>query len=251
MVQGLKVSLFITCLADHFYPEVGEAVVHLLRRYGCTVDFPPNQTCCGQPAWNTGLEDEAKAFARSYIETFENSEYVVMPSGSCAGHVRYFYPQMFKDDKAMFKRACAVADKTYEFSEFMVKVLKVTDVGATFPATVVFHNNCHMQRELGVKEEPLQLLRSVKDLVLVDNPRYDLCCGFGGAFSVKMPEISTAMADERLGIYVSTKADIVVSCDGGCLMHMGGRAERQGLPVKTMHLAQLLWEGVRNSERNA
>ena len=242
----MKVSLFITCLADHFYPEVGEAVVHLLRRHGVTVDFPPNQTCCGQPAWNTGHEDEAKAFARQYIETFEHSEYVVMPSGSCAGHVRYFYPHMFKADKEMFQRASAVAAKTYEFSEFMVKVLGVKDVGARFPAKVVFHNNCHMQRELGVMEEPLELLRHVRGLELIENPRVDLCCGFGGAFSIKMPEVSTAMADERLGIYTATKADYIVSCDGGCLMHMGGRAERTGLPIKTIHLAELLWQGVQN-----
>ena len=240
----MKVSLFVTCLADHFYPEVGEAVVHLLRRHGCTVDFPANQTCCGQPAWNTGLVEDARAFARQYVTTFEDSEYVVMPSGSCAGHVRYFYPQMFKDDPVWFKRACAVADKTYEFSEFFVKVLKVTDLGATYKARAVYHNNCHMNRELGVQEEPLALLRNVRGLELVENPRVDLCCGFGGAFSVKQPEISTAMGDEKLGTLMSGQPEVIVSADGGCLMHMGGRAERTGVQVRFMHLAQLLWEGV-------
>jgi L-lactate dehydrogenase complex protein LldE len=242
----LNVSLFVTCLADHFYPEVGEAVVRLLRRHGVTVDFPANQTCCGQPAWNTGLVDEAKGFALNYMDVFENSEYIVMPSGSCAGHVRYFYPQMFKEDPVLFKRASAIADRTYEFSEFFVKVLGVVDLGARYKARAVFHNNCHMQRELGVKEEPLQLLRHVRDLELVENPRPDLCCGFGGAFSVKMPEISTAMADEKLGTFAPLKPDLLVSCDGGCLMHMGGRAARTGFQVRTMHLAELLWEGVQN-----
>jgi L-lactate dehydrogenase complex protein LldE len=248
-VLGLKVSLFITCLADHFYPEVGEAVVHLLRRYGCEVDFPSGQTCCGQPAWNTGLQDDARAFARNYMDVFDKSEYIVMPSGSCAGHVRYFYPQMFKDDKDMFKRASAIADRTFEFSEFLVKVLGVKDVGATYKAKAVYHNNCHMNRELGVREEPLELLRNVRGLELVENPRPDLCCGFGGAFSVKMPEISTAMADEKLGTFSGTGADLIISADGGCLMHMGGRAQRQGLKLRTIHLAQLLWEGVQNHGR--
>jgi len=240
----LRVSLFVTCLADHFYPEVGEAVVHLLRRHGVSVDFPAGQTCCGQPAWNTGHQDEAKAFALQYLKTFENSEYIVMPSGSCAGHVRYFYPQMFKNDKEFFKPICDIADRTYEFSEFMVKVLGLKDIGATYKAKAVYHNNCHMNRELGVRDEPLELLRHVRGLELVDNPRPELCCGFGGAFSVKMPEISTAMADEKIGTLASTQADLLISADGGCLMHMGGRMGRTGVQMRPIHLAQLLWEGV-------
>lgn len=243
----MKVSLFITCLADHFYPEVGEAVVHLLRRHGVQVDFPSGQTCCGQPAWNTGHQDDARDLARNYLKTFADSEYIVMPSGSCAGHIRYFYPQMFAAEKALFREASAIADRTFEFSEFMVKVLGVKDVGARFKARAVFHNNCHMQRELGVLEEPLELLRHVRDLELVENPRPDLCCGFGGAFSVKMPEVSTAMADEKLGTFSPLQPDLLVSCDGGCLMHMGGRAERTGLKIRTMHLAELLWEGVQRN----
>ncbi|HEY3365397.1 MAG TPA: (Fe-S)-binding protein [Symbiobacteriaceae bacterium] len=243
----MKVSLFVTCLADHFFPEVGEAVVHLLRRHGVSVDFPAGQTCCGQPAWNTGEQETARAMAAHYIRTFENSEYVVMPSGSCGGHIRYYYPQMFKDDKAMFAKAVAVSEKSYEFTEFMVKVLGVTDVGARFKAKATYHSSCHMTRELGVRDEPLAMLRAVRDLELVDMPRADLCCGFGGAFSVKMPEISTAMADEKLGHVASTKADVLVGADGACLMHMAGRAERIGMNVRTMHIAQLLWEGVQKA----
>lgn len=242
----IQVSLFVTCLTDTFFPEVGEAVFHLLSREGVRVDFPDGQTCCGQPAWNSGHHDEARALAEHFLNTFEHSQYIVTPSGSCAGMVRYYYPQMFKHDRAAFARASAICDRVYEFSEFMVKVLGVRDVGARVKGRAVYHTSCHMSRELGVKEEPLELLRHVRDLELVEMPRADLCCGFGGAFSVKLPEISTAMADEKCGHVATTKADLLVSSDGGCLMQLGGRMERVGMPVRPVHLAQLLWEGVAN-----
>lgn len=243
----MKASLFITCLADHFYPQVGLAVVHLLRRCGVEVDFPEQQTCCGQVAWNTGHQKEARQFALNYLRTFEKSEYIIMPSGSCAGHVRYYYPKMFPDDAALTRRLEEVASRTYEFSQFMVDVLGVTDVGARYPARAVFHNNCHMQRELGVKEPPLMMLRAVRDLELMDMPRPELCCGFGGAFSIKQPAISTAMADQKLAAIASTGADLVVSCDAGCLMHQGGRNQRTGGRLRFIHLADLLWQGVKAS----
>lgn len=242
----MKASLFITCLADTFFPEVGEAMYHLLKRHGVTLDFPEGQTCCGQPAWNSGHHDEARALANHFLNTFERSEYIITPSGSCGGMIRYYYPQMFKDDKAAFKRACAISERVYEFSEFMVKVLGVKDVGARVKARAVYHTSCHMSRELGVTEEPLEMLRHVRDLELVDMPRPDLCCGFGGAFSVKLPEISTAMADEKCGYIAATKADLLVGSDAGCLMQLAGRMERVGMPVRAVHLAQLLWEGVQN-----
>jgi L-lactate dehydrogenase complex protein LldE len=240
----VQVSLFVTCLTDTFFPEVGEAVVQLLRRAGVRVDFPEAQTCCGQPAWNSGHHVEARALAAHFLDTFENSEYIVTPSGSCGGMVRYYYPQMFRHDPNAFARATAISERVYEFSEFMVKVLGVRDVGARLKARAVYHSSCHMSRELDVKEEPLELLRHVRDLELVEMPRADLCCGFGGAFSVKLPEISTAMADEKCGHVDTTKADLLVSSDGGCLMQLGGRMERVGMNVRPIHLAQLLWEGV-------
>lgn len=245
----MRASLFITCLADHFRPEIGEAVVHLLRRHGVEVDFPAGQTCCGQPSWNTGHLDDARDFARHYIKTFAKSEYIIQPSGSCAGHVRYFYPQMFEDDPAMQKEAIAIGERTYEFTQFMVQVLGVKDVGARYKGKAVFHNNCHMQRELKVKEEPLEMLRHVRDLELLDLPRPDLCCGFGGAFSIKEPEISTAMADDKVNYVVETGADLLVSSDLGCLMHQGGRIEKRGLAIRPIHVAELLWEGVQNNGR--
>ncbi|HEY8345920.1 MAG TPA: (Fe-S)-binding protein [Symbiobacteriaceae bacterium] len=242
----MKVALFITCLADHFYPAIGEAVVRLLRRHGVSVEFPPGQTCCGQPFWNMGHMDEARECARQFIRTFSQSEWIVTPSGSCAGHVRYFLPQMFPAGSPLCREASAIASRTFEFSQFMVNVLGVTDVGARFKARAVYHNSCHMQRELGVVEEPVAMLRQVRDLELVEAERPDLCCGFGGGFSVKMPEVSTAMADEKLRYLTATGADVLVSCDAGCLMHLGGRMEKLGIAMRPMHLAELLWEGVQH-----
>lgn len=240
----MKVSLFVTCLTDTFFPDVGEAVVHLLRRHGASVDFPMAQTCCGQPAWNSGHHAEARALADHFIDTFAASEYIVTPSGSCAGMIRYYYPEIYRQDGAAYERAVAVTARVYEFSEFMVKVLGVQDVGARYRSRAVYHASCHMSRELGVTDEPLTLLRHVRDLDLVEMPRADLCCGFGGAFSVKLPEISTAMADEKCGHVASTGAELLVGSDGGCLMQLAGRMERLGMPVRTMHLAELLWKGV-------
>lgn len=243
----MNVSLFVTCLTDMFFPEVGEAVVGLLRRQGVSVDFPTAQTCCGQPAWNSGHHAEARALAAHFIDTFEASEYILTPSGSCAAMVRYYYPQIFQWDDKAAKRARAVVDRVYEFSEFFVKVLGVSDVGARFPARAVYHPSCHMSRELGVRDEPLTMLQHVRGLELVEMPRPDLCCGFGGAFAVKLPEISTAMADEKCGHVAATRADVLVGADGGCLMQLGGRMGRIGMPVRAMHLAELLWEGVQRS----
>lgn len=240
----MRVSLFITCLTDLFFPEAGEAVVGLLRRHGVGVDFPQRQTCCGQPAWNSGHREEARALAEHFIDTFEASEYIATPSGSCAAMVRAYYPQLFIDDPAAYQRVTAVTERVYEFSQFMVNVLGVSDVGARYKAKAVYHSSCHMSRELGVTDEPLTMLGQVRDLELVAMPRADLCCGFGGAFSVKLPEISTAMADEKCGHIASTGASLLVASDGGCLMQLGGRMERVGMEVRSIHLAELLWQGV-------
>jgi len=236
----MRVSLFVTCLTDLFFPATGEAVVRLLRRLGVEVDFPAAQTCCGQPAWNSGHHPEARRLAEHFLATFRDSEHIVTPSGSCAGMVRYYYPQLFAGDPAVRE----VASRVYELSEFLVKVLGVRDVGARFPARAVYHSSCHMTRELGVREEPLELLRHVRGLELVDVPRPDLCCGFGGAFSVKLPEVSTAMADEKCGYLGAAQPDLLIGSDGGCLMQLGGRLDRLRLPIRTMHLAEVLWEGV-------
>ncbi|GAB2699652.1 (Fe-S)-binding protein [Paenibacillus thermoaerophilus] len=241
----MKVSLFVTCLADQMYPEVAESVVRLLHRYGCEVDLPELQTCCGQPAFNSGYQDEARAVARNLIRAFEHSDYVVSPSGSCAGMVHHYYPDLFRDEPEWKAKAEALVAKTYEFSQFLVRVLGVKDVGASFPYKVTYHPSCHASRLLGVREEPLELLRNVRDVEFVDLPKKEDCCGFGGTFAVKMADMSEAMVCEKAAHVCETGAEVLVGGDMGCLMNIGGRLNKEGKPVRVLHLAQLLEEGVK------
>jgi L-lactate dehydrogenase complex protein LldE len=236
-----RVYLFITCLADLFYPEVGEATVAILRRLGLTVKFPREQTCCGQPAFNSGFRRETERLAHHFIEVFEESDdYIVTPSGSCATMVALEYPGLFTDDPAMRARAVAVAARTFELSQFLVHVMGVEDLGVSFPITVTYHDACHACRTLGVREEPRRLLRHVEGLKLLEMERSDWCCGFGGTFAVRMPEISGAMVQQKVQRILATGAEAVVSTDLGCLMNIGGALNRQRLPVRALHLAQIL-----------
>jgi L-lactate dehydrogenase complex protein LldE len=244
----MKVSLFITCLADQLYPEVGESVVRLLSRYGCEVDFPEQQTCCGQPAFNSGYQNEAREVARNMIRAFEHSDYVVSPSGSCTGMVHHYYPQLFADEPEWLLRAEQLVEKTYEFSQFLVNVIGVTDIGASFNSKVTYHPSCHAMRLLGVREEPGTLLAHVKGLELIDLPKKEDCCGFGGTFAVKMADMSEAMVCEKAGNVCSTGAEVLVGTDMGCLMNIGGALNKDNKPIRVMHLAQLLEEGVKRSE---
>lgn len=243
----MRVSIFITCLADQFYPEVGESVVRLLHQHGCEIDFPEAQTCCGQPAFNSGYQDEAKEVARNMIRAFEHSDYVVSPSGSCTGMVHHYYPYLFKDDPVWADKAQQLVNKTYEFSQFLIHVLKVKDVGAAFPQKVTYHPSCHAMRLLGVKSEPEQLLQGVKELQYIDLPCKEDCCGFGGTFAVKMAEMSEAMVTEKARHVSDTGAEVLVGTDMGCLMNIGGRLRKEGKQIRVLHLAQLLEEG-RNRE---
>jgi len=236
----MKVSLFITCLVDQFFPEVGVSVVRLLRRLGVEVDFPSAQTCCGQPAFNTGFTHEARDLARRFISIFEQSEYIVAPSGSCTSMVRVFYPELFKDDPEWRKRADSIASRTFEFSEFLVNVLGVEDVGASHQGRVALHQSCHLLRELNVKTEPLRLLRAVKGIELVELEHAENCCGFGGLFSIKYPHISGGILQEKIDNINRSGADLIVASDIGCLMHIGGGLSRQSAHARTMHLAELL-----------
>jgi L-lactate dehydrogenase complex protein LldE len=235
-----KVALFITCLTDQFAPHVGECVVKILRRLGVEVTFNPAQTCCGQPAFNTGYREEARAVARRVLDLFEDADYVVAPSGSCTSMVRVFYPELFADDAERLQKCRQLGDRFFEFSEFLVKVLKVEDVGASFSHKVTYHDSCHLLRELGIEEEPRKLIRNVRGIHFVELQDYRLCCGFGGTFAVKFPEVSVAMGEDKLRAVAETRAEYVVANDGGCLMHLAGLIHRQGLPIKTMHLAELL-----------
>ncbi len=235
-----RVALFITCLGDQFFPEVGECAVRVLRHLGVEVTFNPGQTCCGQPAFNTGFRDEARAVAARVLDLFDDADYVVAPSGSCATMVRVFYPELFAEHPAELRKCDRLRGRFFEFSEFLVKVLNVEDVGASFRHRVTYHDSCHLLRELGIDEPPRRLIRSVRGIDFVEIEDYKLCCGFGGTFSVKFPEVSVAMGEDKLRAAAETGAEYIVANDSGCLMHLAGLIHRQGLRVKTMHLAELL-----------
>ena len=240
----MKVSLFVTCLVDNFFPDVAEAMVRVLNRYGVEVDLPQAQTCCGQPAFNSGYVDEARAAATTLLEAFEHSDYVVSPSGSCTGMVHHYYPELFGHDAHLVKSAESLTRKTYEFSQFLVNVLGVEDVEASFPHKVTYHPSCHGARLLGVKDEPLRLLQHVRSMELVDLPHAQDCCGFGGTFAVKMHEVSGAMVSEKADHVLETGAEVLVGTDMGCMMNIGGRLRHEGKAVRVMHIAQLLDEGI-------
>jgi L-lactate dehydrogenase complex protein LldE len=235
----VEVQLLITCLADQLAPQVGEAVVDVLERLGHTVRFPEAQTCCGQPASNAGFRADATAMAARTVAVFADPAPVVVPSGSCAAMVRHAYPALLAGT-ADGAAADALAARTFEFSQFLVDVLGVIDVGARFPGRVTYHDACHLLRDLGVQTPPRRLLAAVRDLELVEMPHPDHCCGFGGAFSVKFPEISTAILDAKLAGVLATGADAVVANDTGCLLQLAGGLAHRGAPVRTLHLAEVL-----------
>lgn len=235
-----KASIFITCLVDQFYPEVGEAMVKVLREQGVSLAFPRAQTCCGQPAFNAGFQSEARDLAKRFISIFEGESYVVAPSGSCTSMVRVFYPDLLKGDPGMLVEARALGERTYEFSEFLVKVLGVKDVGATHSGSVAYHPSCHLLRELGVRSEPGQLLREVKGLEIRNLPDAEQCCGFGGSFAVKYPHISGSILERKLNCVRKAGAETLVANDAGCLMHIAGGLKRQKIPVQARHIAEIL-----------
>lgn len=237
----MKVSLFITCLVDQLYPNVGVSMVEVLRRIGCEVIFDQRQTCCGQPAFNTGYRREAQKFARRFIEIFESSDAdaIVAPSGSCTAMVKHFH-DLFQDDEGWRERSENIAAKTHELAGFLVNVLKIVDVDARTSGRYTWHDACHGLRELQLRDEPRVLLKNVKGLEFVEMTNADVCCGFGGTFSVKYPEISSGILDNKIESIERASVDAVVSGDASCLMQIGGRLSRLGSKVKTMHLAEVL-----------
>ena len=238
----MRVALFIPCYVDLVNPEVGVSVVRVLRKLGVEVTYPGGQTCCGQPAFNSGFFDEARGVARHFLDVFEKEsfDYVVCPSGSCATMVSHYYPFLFKERPEERSRAESLGGRVREFSDFLVNVLGVTDLGASYEGQAVFHTGCHQRRELGILEEPRELLRLVDGLDLLEWENEELCCGFGGTFAVKMPDISAAMADEKIKALESSGADTLVSCDSSCLMHLAGRLRRTGHGTRVYHLAEIL-----------
>jgi L-lactate dehydrogenase complex protein LldE len=236
----MRIALFITCVNDLMFPDTGKAVVRLLERLGHTVEFPEEQTCCGQMHANTGYRDEALPLVRRFTETFAAYEAVVAPSGSCVAMVREAYPDLWP-------QAADVASRTYELSELLIDVLGVTDVGAEFPHRVTYHPTCHGLRLLRLGDRPARLLRAVRRLDLVDLPGADECCGFGGTFAVKNPEVSGAMLADKCTAILDTEAEYVAAADNSCLVHIGGGLSRRGAPVRAIHYAKILasGEGVR------
>jgi L-lactate dehydrogenase complex protein LldE len=253
----MKVSLFVTCIVDQMFPQVGRAAVEVLRERGVEVVFNPDQTCCGQPAFNTGYRDEARTVALHMIDVFEreleSADYVVAPSGSCTTMVRKFYAELFEGEPQTLSRVKEIGERIYELSEFLVDVLGIPDAaggevgaGVRGPAAasthrrVTYHDCCHLLRELGVARQPRLLIQSVPGAELIEMDRSDACCGFGGTFSVKYPEISAAIGDEKIASIERSGADTVVACDSSCLMQIAGLAARRGLDVHCIHLAEFL-----------
>jgi L-lactate dehydrogenase complex protein LldE len=239
-VPGKRVGLFVTCLVDLIRPQVGFAAAKLIEDAGFEVVAPESQTCCGQPAWNAGADRHAKEIASSVIETFLDFDYVVAPSGSCAGMIKRHFPEVFADDAVWLPKARTLAQKTYELMSFLVRVGKVTRVAAKYRGSVCCHDSCSALREMGVREEPRVLLKSVEGLSLVEANEREICCGFGGLFSVKYPEISQSMADDKLAAIAESGADTLVGPDLGCLLHLAGRLEKTGKKLRVRHAAEVL-----------
>ncbi len=238
----MKISLLVTCLADVLRPEAAQATVRLLERLGHQVEFRREQTCCGQPFYNSGYAELASEQAQRTIEVFEGAETVVVPSGSCAAMVKNEYPHLMEGKSDWHRRAVDLAGRTFELADFLVRRLGVVDVGASYDGTVAYHPACHL-RGLGMTNEVESLLQAVRGLRLVDLTRADQCCGFGGSFSIRYADISTALVDDKVKCILATGAETLVSTDTGCLMNIGGRLRRLGHTIRVCHLAELLAGG--------
>jgi L-lactate dehydrogenase complex protein LldE len=239
--MATKVQLFITCLTEQFFPGVLERMVELLERLDVKIEFPQEQTCCGQPFFNSGFHKEAREVARKWVDVFSRTEgLIVSPSGSCVDLVRHHYSELFPAGTPEHARAMEVTTRVREFSEFLVNELKVTDVAARFPHKVTYHASCHLLRGLGITEAPKTLLKNVRDLELVPLEGEQTCCGFGGVFSVIYPEISKSMMEDKIRAIKASGAEAVVACDAGCLMNIAGGMVKSGSPVKVLHLIDVL-----------
>jgi len=238
--QSPRVGLFITCLVDLFRPNVGFATIKLLENAGCQVEVPLSQTCCGQPAYNNGDLVNSREIAKQVITHFEDFDYIVIPSGSCAGMFKHHYPQLFSDEPEWQAKAEVFATRCYELVSFLTDVCDVTAVNASFEQTVTYHDSCSGLRELGIKAQPRQLLNSIPGIKLVEMKETEVCCGFGGTFCVKYPDISTKMVSDKVAHIEETKAEVLLAGDMGCLLNIAGRLTRLNSPVKVYHIAEVL-----------
>ncbi len=240
----MRVALYVTCLVDQVWPSVGLATAALLRAAGCEVTFDAAQTCCGQPACNTGYPEQGRQLARNVIVQFERAaaDALVAPSGSCAAQIRH-YPELFAADAGWQARAAAVAARTFELTQFLADELGIDRVPGRFRGTLGWHDSCHGLRDLGIREQPRRLLRLVPDLELRELAQADACCGFGGTFAVKFPEISVAIADRKVETIIAGNVDAIAGGDVSCMLHLRGRLQRLGSPVRVLHLAEVLTFG--------
>jgi len=237
----MTIQLFITCLVDSFFPKTGLAMVDVLNRLGVDVDFPAKQTCCGQPAFNAGLRNDARQMAKHTIQVFEASKNdIVAPSGSCVGMIRHGSSELFADDPAWLPRAESIASRTYEFTEYLVDVLGVTDVGVRWDGVLTYHPSCHLLRDLGVDRQPRELLAHVHGATIVELPHAEECCGFGGVFSVEHPEISAEMLNRKIENLEASKAPTLVLADTGCRMNIAGGLSKKHKSQKVVHIAEVL-----------
>ncbi|MCH8127946.1 (Fe-S)-binding protein [candidate division KSB1 bacterium] len=243
--KAATVQLFHTCLINEFYPEVGMAVVHILERLGIRVEVPLDQTCCGQPAYNSGFLEETKKVAVKNLEVLSSTEgAIIIPSGSCGDMIIHQYRILFAENPDLLKKVDKVSRRCYEFSQFLVDVLGITDLGARLKARGAYHPSCHLLRGLKIKDQPKILLENIAELEMVEFEDPEECCGFGGMFSIKNPEISGRMMDNKISNLQASKVDMVISCDMGCLMHLEGGLHRKGSQIRVRHLAQVLDSGV-------
>jgi L-lactate dehydrogenase complex protein LldE len=232
--------LFVTCIVDQVFPQVGIAITEVLERLGFEVHFPEAQTCCGQPAFNSGYADEARTIAHHFLNVFRDSEYIIVPSGSCASMISHHFADIFENNPKLLAEVHALEPRVWEFSRFLLEVAGVEDVGARFDGIVTYHDSCHALRELRIKAGPRKLLAKVRGLTLAEMDVAEECCGFGGTFSVKFPEVSGAMGRTKIDSIQKTGASTVVSIDSSCLMQLQGVIDRAGLPIRTLHLAEVL-----------
>ncbi|MBS1666573.1 MAG: (Fe-S)-binding protein [Bacteroidetes bacterium] len=235
----MNVQIFIPCFVDQLYPQTAFNMVKVLEKAGCTVQYNTNQTCCGQPAFNAGFWEESKAVCSKFLKDFAGSDYIVAPSASCVGFVRNYYPKLF-DNSSVHNDVKDMEKRIFEFSDFMVNVLQVENVGASLQAKATYHDSCAGLRECKIKEEPRKLLSNVKGLELIEMNDVETCCGFGGTFAVKFEPISVAMAEQKINNALATGAEYIISTDLSCLMHIDGVIRHKGLALKTMHIADVL-----------